>query len=74
MHLSPVYLNRFKWIMVYHTRTDSEEVEMMGGDNFFDTEKLAWDWFHEKYRIHHFIQPEALRIRLGDLTITRVET
>lgn len=73
MHLSPIYHNRFKWIMVYHTRIDSEEVEMCSGDLLFDTEEQAWTWFHAKYRIHHFIQPEAVKIRLGNLSPFRVE-
>ena len=81
MHLSSVYSGRFKWIMVYHTQPDSDEVEMIGSSVFgetgkepiFNTEKEAWDWFHIHYRIHHFIQPEAVRVHMGSLSLSRQE-
>ena len=82
MHLSSVYRNRFKWVMVYHTAPDSEEVELIGSSSMnigtgnepiFNTEKEAWDWFHANYRIHNFIQPEAVRIHMGSLSLSRLE-
>lgn len=81
MHLSPVYTHRYKWVLVYHTQPDSEEVEIIGSKDFdatgkepfFNTEKEAWDWFHANYRIHHFIQPEAVRVHMGTLTLSRQE-
>ncbi len=73
LHLSSIYGGRFKWGMVYHTSFDSEEVEMFKDDKFFDTEKEAWDWFHENYRVHNFIQPEAVKFHLGGIKISRQE-
>jgi fructosamine-3-kinase len=67
--------------MIYHTSPDSEEVEMIGAkagydtgnEPIFNTEKEAWDWFHANYRIHHFIQPEAVRIHIGTFALSRQE-
>ncbi len=82
MHLSSVYSGRHKWVMVYHTSPDSEEVELVGSSTIgcgtgkepiFNTEKEAWDWFHANYRIHHFIQPEAVRIHIGAFALSRQE-
>lgn len=72
MKLSNVYRNRIKWAMVYHTDDYSEEVEIID-DKLFNTEKEAWDWFHSKYRVHHFIQPEAVQFHLGEIKISRLE-
>lgn len=74
MHLPTwLYSNRFKWIMVYHTAPDSEEVEMFNGEKFFDSEKEAWDWFHANYRIHHYVQPEAVKINIATGNLSRQE-
>lgn len=73
MRLSPIYNSRIKWVMVYHTSYDSEEVEMLNGDLFFETEKGAWDWFHANHRIHNYIQPEAVIVSLGKLVLNRQE-
>lgn len=73
MHLSSIYTKWFKWGVVYHTQPDSEEVEMVSEGVLFDTEKEAWDWFHANYRIHHFIQPEAVRFHIGTVQLSRQE-
>lgn len=72
MKLSEVYKNRVKWIMIYHVQPDSDIVEMVS-DKVFDHQKDAWDWFLYNYRIHNFIQPEAVKIHMGDFVISREE-
>lgn len=72
MQLSSVYDNRYLWGMVYHIQPDSEVVEMIS-DRLFNTETEAWTWFHANHRIHHFIQPEAVKFHLGSMKLSRQE-
>lgn len=73
MHLSNVYENRSLWIMVYHIQPDSEVVEMVS-DKIFTSETEAWVWFHDRYHVHDFIQPEVLQIKgLNHLALERPE-
>ena len=61
MYLSGIYLNRIRWAMVYHTQPDSESVEFVR-DRTFKSRAAAWKWFHRKFKVEHFIQPEAVKV------------
>lgn len=61
MHLSPIYSNMVRWILVYHTRVGSPgEVELVT-EKVFKTSKKAIKWFDKHRQAKDFIRPMAVR-------------
>lgn len=61
MHLSSIYNNMKRFVLVYHTSEGSEEIEMMT-EMLFATEEAALRYLQDNFKGTDFIQCECVEV------------